>query len=104
MTAANDVTEELTRQIREAATTIGPPSPTAKARKQRGTNLKKGISDSLTGRNGVNSQTVISFRGSEELKDRLAKQKDRCRAQQESLNEWLSRVIEDALAAEEARS
>jgi hypothetical protein len=50
------------------------------------------------------SETVISFRGSEALKQRLAQRREASRAGGEKFNEWMARVIESALDAEDRDS
>jgi hypothetical protein len=75
--------------------------PSASARKKRGKDLKAAVVNSRRLRNGEKSETVISFRGSEALKQRLAQRREASRAGGEKFNEWMARVIEAALDAEE---
>jgi len=76
-------------------------SPTAAARKKRGKALKTAVVDSRRLRSSDRSETVISFRGSEALKQRLAAKRNSARAGGEKFNEWMEQIVEAALDAEE---
>lgn len=99
--ATDSEREKLLAEINKYKQTLGSESANPAARKARGKQVKDAILGSRKGRNGVNSETVISFRGSGDLKERLAIQKARCKGRQETLNEWIASVIEAALDAEE---
>ena len=85
-------------ELNKAKASLG---PSASARKKRGRDLKAAVIKSSQLRNGEHSETVISFRGSEALKQRLAQRREISRAGGEKFNEWMARVIEAALDAEE---
>jgi hypothetical protein len=66
-------------------------------------NLKDGLSTigRAHARSGRNSEVVISFRGSSQLKERLARKRDVVRKNGGSLNDWLAETIACALNLEE---
>ena len=90
----------LQAELAKAKASLGP-SPTAAARKRRGRDLKAAVVKPGRLRNGEHSETVISFRGSEALKERLAQKRAAARSGGEKFNEWMARVIEAALDGEE---
>jgi hypothetical protein len=89
----------LQAELAKAKASLGP-SPTASARKRRGKALKDAVVNLRRLHNGEHSETVISFRGSEALKERLAQKRVAARSGGEKFNEWMARVIEAALDAE----
>jgi hypothetical protein len=91
----------LFAELNKAKASLG---PSASARKKRGKDLKAAVIRSSRLRNGEKSETVISFRGSEALKQRLAQRREASRAGGEKFNEWMARVIESALDAEDRDS
>ena len=88
----------LQAELNKAKASLG---PSAAARKKRGKDLKEAVINSRRLRSSDRSETVISFRGSESLKQRLALRRTASRAGGEKFNEWMERVIEAALDAED---
>jgi hypothetical protein len=85
-------------ELAKAKASLG---PTAAARKTRGKQMKEAVINSRRLRSSDRSETVISFRGSEALKQRLALRRSAARAGGEKFNEWMERIIEAALDAED---
>jgi hypothetical protein len=88
----------LQAELSKAKASLG---PSAAARRKRGKELKEAVVNSRRLRSSDRSETVISFRGSQALKDRLALKRSASRAGGEKFNEWMERVIEAALDAEQ---
>jgi hypothetical protein len=75
----------------------------AAARKKRGKEQKATVVNARRLRSSDRSETVISFRGSEALKQRLADRRAASRHSGEKFNQWMERLIMAALDAEERR-
>ena len=88
----------LQAELMKAKASLG---PSAAARRKRGKALKEAVVNSRRLRSSDRSETVISFRGSQALKDRLALKRSASRAGGEKFNEWMERIIEAALDAEQ---
>ena len=88
----------LQAELNKAKASLG---PGAAARKKRGKDIKDAVINTRRLRSSDRSETVISFRGSEALKQRLALRRAASRAGGEKFNEWMARVIESALDAED---
>ena len=88
----------LQAELMKAKAALG---PSAAARKKRGKQMKEAVVNARRLRSSDRSETVISFRGSQALKDRLAIKRAAARAGGEKFNEWMERVIEAALDADE---
>jgi hypothetical protein len=88
----------LQAELNKAKASLG---PGAAARKKRGKELKVAVVNSRRLRSSDRSETVISFRGSEALKQRLALRRAASRAGGEKFNEWMERIIDAALDAED---
>jgi hypothetical protein len=88
----------LEAELAKAKASLG---PTAAARKTRGKQMKEAVINTRRLRSSDRSETVISFRGSLALKQRLALRRSATRAGGEKFNEWMERIIEAALDAEE---
>jgi hypothetical protein len=87
----------LQAELMKAKASLG---PGAAARKKRGRETKAAVVNARRLRSSDRSETVISFRGSEVLKQRLALRRAASRAGGEKFNEWMERIIEAALDAE----
>lgn len=88
----------LQAELDKAKASLG---PSASARKKRGKEIKERVVNARRLRSSDRSETVISFRGSQALKQRLALRRAASRAGGEKFNEWMERIIEAALDTED---
>jgi hypothetical protein len=73
----------------------------AAARRNRAREQKAAVLGNVRRRDPTRSTSVISFRGSDELKERLARRCEAARHEGERFNEWMERVLLEALDREE---
>ena len=73
----------------------------AASRKKRAKDLRGAVVNARRLRSSDRSETVISFRGSQSLKQRLAQRRATSRANGETFNMWMERIIVAALDAED---
>jgi hypothetical protein len=97
---AEEERARLQAELERAAATL---RPSASARKQRGKQLKKSVVDHSRLRSSHRSETNFAFRCSHDLKQRLAQRRQAMHGTGERFNEWMERVLEDALGAEDGK-